>query len=253
MTLLRDADNDVATIADLVRGDPALTADIIRVSNSAYYGASLPVNSVEHALQKIGYREARHLLTLTVSRAVMRQNLHVYSIRAEDFWQESLFHGCFLEELARITGAVDPSEAYTAGLLRYLGRLAINQAIQDMGSGLFWAGTETLSAWEKANLGLTHAEAGAMLLRRWKFPEELVEACAGQETPALLPAPNWLASALFFTASVLPQGFAQPFSPVLAPIMDTDFLHPNQLTSESVTQAFATTCRAYEQIRASFD
>ncbi|MFI5336894.1 MAG: HDOD domain-containing protein [Opitutales bacterium] len=252
LSLMRSADTDITTIADLVRGDPALTADIIRISNSAYYGSGLPVSNVEHALQKIGFKEAMHLLTLAVSRIVTHQNLANYCITAEDFWKESLFHGLFMEELARATGAVEPAEAYTAGLLRYIGRLAINQAIQNLGGGLFWVGTEPLSQWEKETLGINHAEAGGLLLRRWKFTEELVTACEGQVSPAVLPAPSWMASALFFTASVLPQDFDQPFAPVLAPIADTDFLHPNQLTVGGVEKIFADTEAAYQKTCASF-
>ena len=252
MSLMRDADSDISTIAELVRGDPALTADIIRISNSAYFGSGLPVSSVEHALQKIGFKEAMHLLTLAVSRIVTHQNLDNYCIAAEDFWKESLFHGIFMEELARATGAVEPSEAYTAGLLRYIGRLAINQAIQDTGGGLFWTGGETLTHWENENLGFTHAEAGAILLRRWKFPPELVTACENQEKPAVLTPPNWMASALFFTSTALPQDFDKPFIPMLAPILDTDFLHPNQLTQESVQTIFAESCQEYEKTHTSF-
>ena len=252
LALLRDDESDISPIAELVRGDPALTAQILRISNSAYYGPGLPVSSIEHALQKIGFNEAMRVLTLAVSRIVTHQNLDNYCISAEDFWKESLFHGIFMEELARATGAVDPTVAYTAGLLRYLGRLAINQAIRDTGGGLFWLGTETLSRWEMETIGFTHAEAGAILLRRWRFPSELVVGCESQESPALLTKPNWLAEALFFSASVLPQEFDTPFRPALSPITDTDFLHPNQLTADGVEMVFSDACLVYERTCASF-
>jgi HD-like signal output (HDOD) protein len=249
LVLMRDAQCDVDTIAGLIRGDPALAGDIIRIANSAFFAGEQRVQNVEHALQRIGFRQAMRLLTLAVSRIVTLGNLSYYSIAAEDFWAESLFNGLFMEELARTTGATKQDTAYTAGLLRYIGRLAINQSIADLGGGVFWLGAETLTQWEMDNVGITHAEAGAMLLRRWQFPEELIIACEGQERPALLPSPSWLASALFFVSSVLPQDFDQPFAPVLAPIADSDFLHPNRLTVQSVEQTFAAACATYQEIR----
>jgi HD-like signal output (HDOD) protein len=251
LVLLRDAQCDVDAVASLIRSDPALTGDIIRIANSPYFAGEQRAQSVEHALQRIGFRETMRLLTLAVSRIITLDNLSYYSIAAEDFWAESLFNGLFMEELARTTGAADQGDAYTAGLLRYIGRLAINQSIDSLGGGIFWQGAETLTQWETDSAGLTHAEAGGMLLRRWQFPEALIVACEGQEHPALLPTPSWLASALFFVSSVLPQDFNQLFTPVLGPIADSDFLHPNGLTVESVEKTFAVTCTAYQSIRQS--
>ncbi len=252
MNLLRDAETDVEQITELVREEPSLASEILRISNSAYYGSGLKATSIDQALQRIGYREALRLLNLTVARLCTHINLSCYCIAADDFWKESLFHGLFLGELARATGAVEPEEAYTSGLLRYLGRLALNQALLDVGGNLFWLGAEPLPQWERDTLGLSQARAGAILLRQWRFSEVLVTACESQEEPALLKQPNWLASALYFTASVLPQEFNQPFRPVLGPIADTDFLHPNQLNLEGVEQAFGHALLQYQRVLDSF-
>ncbi len=249
LVLLRDVQCDVDTVATLIRGDPALAGDIIRIANSVYFRGQEPVKNVEHALQRIGYRQALRLLTVAVSRIVTLGNLDNYCIPAEDFWAESLFNGIFMEELARATGAEDEGDAYTAGLLRYIGRLAIDQSITSLGGGIFWLGKETLTQWELEHVGITHAEAGAMLLQRWQFPEDLILACEGQEHPALLKSPSWLASALYFVESVLPQDFDQPFTPALGPIADSDFLHPNNLNTAAVEEIFATALAKYQEVR----
>jgi len=249
MMLMRDDQCEVSTVASLIRNDTGLAADILRISNSVYFGAHQPSQSVDEALQTIGFAETMRLLTLAVSRIMTSSNLDNYCISAEDFWAESLFNGLFMEQLAQTTGGADPAEAYTCGLLRYLGRLAINQAIHDIGGGLFWVGLEPLSQWEQNSLGFTHAQVGADLLRKWKFPEELVIACEGQECPGMLKPPSWMASALFFISSVLPQTFDQPFVPVRVPATNTDFMHPNALTEDTVEQAFQEACIRYREIR----
>lgn len=204
--LLRNPNSDLDDIVALIRTDAALTADIIRGSNSAFYGAGERVSSLDRALQKIGFRESFRLLNHAVAHLAAGRNLGSYGIAAEDFWAESLFHGLLLEELARHTEGASPDDAHTAGLLRYIGRLAINQSIDDLGGGLFWDDSEPVEQWELNNVGVTQAQAGAMLLKQWQFPDATVEAVEWQHHPAAAPKRNWLAEALDFTAAVLPPG-----------------------------------------------
>ena len=133
MTLLRDTDVDVDEITSLIKTDAALTTDIIRGANSAFYGAGERVSSLDRAVQKIGFAECIRLLNFSVARTLSARDLVNYGIAAEDFWAESLFNGLFMECLARATRAIDPDTAHTAGLLRYVGRLAINECLGQLG------------------------------------------------------------------------------------------------------------------------
>ena len=204
--LLRDAHSDLGDISGLIGCDPALAADILRCANSAFYGFGLRVSAVDEAVQKIGFRETIRLLSLVVAHGATNRDLGSYGIPAEDSWAESLFSGLLLENLARAGNDLDSEEAYTAGLLRFLGRLAINQTIEDFGGGLFWNGTEPLDAWELATVGLTQAEAGALLLRKWKFSESMARAVENQNVPDISESPNSLVQAMHFLARILPSG-----------------------------------------------
>ncbi|MBK8478366.1 MAG: HDOD domain-containing protein [Opitutaceae bacterium] len=206
MGLLRNPNSDLDDIVALIRADAALTADIIRGSNSAFYGAGERVSSLDRALQKIGFRESIRLLNHAVAHLAAGRNLGSYGIAADDFWAESLFHGLLLEELAKHTEAASPDDAHTAGLLRYIGRLAINQSIDDLGGGLFWNEPEPVEQWELENVGVTQAQAGAILLKHWQFPDTTVQAVEWQHHAAESPQPNWLADALDFSAALLPPG-----------------------------------------------
>jgi hypothetical protein len=93
-------------------------------------------------------KETIRILNLAVAKIVSSRDLGCYGIIASDFWAESLFNGLFMQELAKATGENDPEEAYTAGLLRFIGRLAINQTIENLHSGIFWDGSESLTDWE---------------------------------------------------------------------------------------------------------
>ena len=239
MALLRDPETDISSVAALVKNDPALVTDMIRGANTVFYGRSERVSSLERALLKIGFREGIRLLNLAVTRTLSSRNLDSYGMSADDFWAESLFNGLFLKALATTTNAVDLDEAHTAGLLRFTGRLVIDQCIKDHKTASRWNGVTALTAWETLQTGFTQAQAGALLLRNWKFPERLHQAIEWQNQAARAPKPSWLVEALSFTSLVLPQGLGVSFAVMAAdyrvpPLPETDFVRQHALTAERV-------------------
>ncbi len=247
LLLLRDPNAELDDIVALIRSDAALAADIIRGSNSAFYGAGERVSSLDRALQKIGFREGVRLLNHAVAHLAAGRDLGSYGIAAEDFWAESLFQGLFLEELARETGEVSPDEAHTAGLLRYIGRLAINQTVDDLGGGLFWDATVPVETWEIDNVGVTQEQAGAVLLKQWQFPDETVQAIEWQREPAKAPQPNWAAEALEFAAAALPAGTPRARSTaVLAAnvpqLVELPFAQSSQFTVDQIKRLIDVAC-----------
>jgi HD-like signal output (HDOD) protein len=256
LKLLRDPQSDVESIAALVGSDPALATDIIRCSNSAFYAGGSCTN-IADAVQKIGSLETIRLLNLAVARIASGRDLGCYGIHGADFWAESLFNGLFLQALAKETGEADPDEAYTVGLLRFIGRLAINETIENLRGGLFWIGLESITQWEQDNVGVIQAQAGAMLLAKWRFPEEIVQAIARQDAPETLEEKNWMAEALFFASALLPQGIGTPFMPsvdnslTILPV-GSDFMHHYGLNPAAVEKLLLCTSAEFDRIRQTF-
>lgn len=257
MKLLRDPQSDIGSIATLMGSDPALAADIIRSANSAFYGSGNSVQTIDQAVQKMGFRETTHLLSLAVGRIFAGRDLGSYGISADDFWAESLFNGLFMRNLATETGGADPGEAYAVGLMRFLGRLAINQCINELGVGIFWFGDQPIVDWELESVGFVQAQAVAVLLANWHFPDNMVQAIAWQDTPALLRERNWLADALFFSSSLIPQGLGGSFQTALkdletVPPIGSEFMRECGLTPETVTDLVAATRQDYDRVRQNF-
>jgi HD-like signal output (HDOD) protein len=250
ISLLKDPESNIDDIATLIKSDPALVTDMIRGANSVMYGGTERVSSLERALQKIGFSESIRLLNLAVTRIFASRNLESYGMAADDFWAESLFSGIFLRALATITSGVEPDEAHTAGLLRFIGRLAVEQCLKDLGSGAHWDGIKQLEDWELEQAGFSNAQASAALLRSWKFPENLIQALQWQNQPTSAPTPSWLANALDFSSAVLPQGLGLSFA-VLASnyevqtLPDTDFARQHDMTVERITKLVDTSRREF--------
>lgn len=251
--LLADPNADLGEISDLVRADVALTTDIIRGANSAYYGGGERVSSLDRAVQKVGFRECLRLLNLSVARTMTANELSCYGISAEEYWAESLFNGLFVEFLAKRSGSLDTDTAHTTGLLRFIGRLAINRALIDVGNGLFWDGKSSVSDWEQAQIGFTHTQAASYLLRAWQFSDEIIRAIEWQDDPAQAIVRDDLLEAMHFTSLLLPHGvnplaLQSIIEQAKNALPESEFASKNGIDGQAVVEVFEAAKLEYASI-----
>ena len=170
-TLLDDADCDLDDIVELLRVDPALTFQIIKLSNSALYGLRNRSQSLDEAVARVGFGEIHQLVGLIVSRQVFQGDLMLYGIPAGRLWENAVAVGSLAAAFASRTGANAPA-AYSAGLLRNLGKIILNNHT----GAVAYPGEEAqpdVFAWEKSVHGTTAPEATAVLLDHWRFPFDI--------------------------------------------------------------------------------
>lgn len=169
--LLDDGDTDLDDIVELLRMDPALTFQIIRLSNSALYGLSSRCQSLDDAVARVGFGEINQLVGLVVSRAVFQGDLQLYGIPAGRLWENAVATGALATAFAARAGA-HAGCAYSTGLLRNLGKIIMNNYV----GGVKYPGESEhpdIFAWERATHGTTSPEATAVLLDHWRFPVEI--------------------------------------------------------------------------------
>ncbi len=185
----RLAANPVTAMTELVRiihNDPALTAKILRVANSAFYGMSRHVESLNTALVVLGMRELINLVhCISVFRAFpVKVGQPTFDRKA--FWVHSA--GC--GELARaISGHLKlrrNTEAFTAGLLHDLGKIILDQYFHDdFMEALKRSHSENISMIEAEDhvLGVNHAELGAWLAEMWSLPRSICDVISHHHNP----------------------------------------------------------------------
>ena len=170
--MLRDPNVDVEDIVALVRADASLTTEIIRISNSAYYGFETKSNSLSDSIGRIGFDEITRMIGMCICKNLFAKSLTHYDISAELYWAQSMSVAVIVEQLARLHGE-NAEEAYTVGLLHTVGRLIINQIMDDFEIDATWDWVHPLEEWERETIGFTYAYAGAMLLKRWDFASKI--------------------------------------------------------------------------------
>jgi len=186
---------DFEEVASLVALDPVLASRLLRMANSAFFGAVQKAESIEAALCRMGIRECRALI-LTV--ALMDSIPDLPSpLSAKRFWTLSLASALVSQHVSEDIGYPKPERAYLAGLVHLLGEavLAI-QFTERFRSACEVSRRDDLSLVVALTeeFGCDHASLTAYILKRWGFPEEVTQAVHHQFTPSGARSEGLLAS-----------------------------------------------------------
>lgn len=172
--LLLDPNSDMGEITELLRRDTALTARIIRISNSAFYNPGQPYGSLDEALARVGYMEVYRLVGLAAVSQMSDHELPLYGVSGAQLRENSLLTALVMEVLASMVG-VDTKLAYTAGLLRSVGKIALDRITRNGSySGRYSREHGKLGDWETQFIGMTNCEAAAVILKEWRFPQTTI-------------------------------------------------------------------------------
>ncbi len=173
---------DVPQVAALIEEDPVLTAKLLKMSNSAFFGLSRAVFNAREAINMMGLIKVRAL----VIAAAFGESFHsVGSVNLNQFWRYSL-NTANLARYIALPIRIDESTAYTAGLIHNIGELVMHvgmpEAMIDLERSVPMLDLKRAAA-ERALFGYSYAEVGAALAREWHFPKRMVNAIAHQCAP----------------------------------------------------------------------
>jgi HD-like signal output (HDOD) protein len=175
LRLADDPDTDMNQIGDALQRDPGLTAKILRVSNSSYYGMRQYVGTLRLALVILGVREIRNIV-LGVSLFESLRDDATESVLKQDFWSHSFSAASVCKELGSKLKLKLQGEDFIAGLLHDIGKLVLCRQLGDKYAKLYRKANGDqgrVLILEKEELGLTHADAGAALCAKWNLPKTL--------------------------------------------------------------------------------
>jgi len=174
---LNDEYADMNDIAALIKQDPALTSELIKVCNSPmYYSAGQPVYSVGEAIKLIGTEQVTSLC-LALCACDATSGLGNEVIELKDYWHHCLLTACISSVLAEDKSTISRGAAFTGGLLHDIGQLPLffhypEESMQVLNSCQIHADQRIVDA-EKQIFGFTHEEIGRRLAEKWNFPPQL--------------------------------------------------------------------------------
>ncbi len=189
--LSRNENAGAADFEQAIRPDPALTANLLRIANSAYFSSRTEITSVRQAIVMMGLPRVFELaLTGEFSRTIPTE-LPVYRIRADVFWLHCVAVAILTEKLTAELQIKKPALSFVAGLLHDIGKLVIGTLVLDTGHDLaqpLQTEGRTLLEAEFEILGTDHTVIGAQVAERWRLPAPLATIARGHHDPDSLPA-----------------------------------------------------------------
>lgn len=207
-------ENPESTMVDLSRAisiDPGMTAMVLKLVNSAFYGMPRKVETISRAVGILGMQPL-HDLVLATSITKTFSGLSQQVMTMKTFWANSFFSGLAARELARKCFLVDSERMFVEGLLRDLGHLLLYQHLPEQAEEAIKISANTgepIQTAEQHLIGFDYTQVGKALIDAWQLPRNLGEAIRHQHHPSETSDYQFEAS-LLNIAGALTEGFQSP-------------------------------------------
>lgn len=178
---LNDEDASVIEVRNIIAQDPALSAQLLRLANSAYFGLPRGIGTLDEAIAMVGMTQVRSLSLCTCISAAFPI---LPGLNRAEFWKSSMACAGYAQWLASYLG-MDAQQAWLTGMMLRLGELLIGQADPDMLLEIEQLPQQPGCRWERETrlTGFSEGQITAELARRWNFPMQMVQALQRSSEP----------------------------------------------------------------------
>lgn len=191
--IVGDPNAGVNDVAQVLEFDQALTANLLRLANSAWSGSSRKLETVRDAVLRLGVGRVLELVVGSRVAGPMSRKCDGYALGEHELWRHSVAAALAAERLGKYAEQPIPASAFTASLLHDIGKLILNRHLKpDVVAELQRIVKEEKVSYleaERRVLGIDHAEIGGAVARHWQFPETLVSAIEHHHDPNVEPNP----------------------------------------------------------------
>lgn len=188
LALTRDMNCSPKELVQVIAKDPVVTVKVLRVVNSAYYGLTKQITSIDHAVVFLGFNPIKNLALSIAAMSLLPANNEA-GFEGQPYLLHSLATAGIAKQLALQFADVDAQDCFIAGLLHDFGKVVIAQFMPNE-----FRRAREFSLWHDTSLhlalrddiGVDHAAVGAMLAAKWRFAPSLIETIEHQHEPNLL-------------------------------------------------------------------
>ncbi len=183
--IIRKCENpntEVSALIQLISRDAALAVRVLKIANSSFYSAARKIETLQQAIVLLGYSTLRSIVVAASLRDVFSR----FGLSERLLWEHSVAAAIAATTVARQTGGRARDEAFVGGLVHDIGKLLLHfqaeKEYQEVMRSVYAGEQEALEA-EQDAFGFDHTEVGALVLEKWRLPEELVEAIGCHHNP----------------------------------------------------------------------
>jgi len=202
--VLEDPDFSMADVVEVVSNDPAITARLLRLANSGYFGLATKIDNVARAVSLLGTQEV-HDLVLATSVLQSFSGMENEVMDMQRFWRKSVVCAVAAKELAVRCNVLDSDRVFVAGLLSDIGHLFLYQKVPQLAlqaQQLYAERGIPLYQAERSLIGADYAEVGAKAMRLWELPETILGPTEYHVEPSIGGDAAYVASIVHIAAVV---------------------------------------------------
>ncbi|MDD3365313.1 MAG: HDOD domain-containing protein [Syntrophomonas sp.] len=186
MKLTEDPNATAQQLNDVLNQDQVMTAKVLRLANSAFYGFPRRIATVTDATVFLGFKTVRSIVMAASVSDLLSQEVEGYALASGELWRHSQCVAISARLIAKNCKFYTVDVAYTAALLHDIGKVVLNSTMkQSYHEVVAMVESENLPFTEAEDriLGFNHAVVGAKIAEKWNLPPELVEAIAYHHNP----------------------------------------------------------------------
>jgi putative nucleotidyltransferase with HDIG domain len=183
--LLAEEDVSIDEIERILRHDPGLSTNVLRLANSSFFGVPRKVETLKHAVMLLGIKRFAQIAVSASMSKTMDKAVEGYDQSSGELWLHSIAVSTTAEALARHKKFAATNDFFTPALLHDMGKLVLGEFIKKEPEKIqsITAKGVPFDIAENMVLGTDHAEIGALILSRWSFPSDLVNAVRWHHKP----------------------------------------------------------------------
>lgn len=176
MALLDDPDCGMSDLADIIRHEPALTANILKLANSSFFGLPGKITDAKQAVVYLGMTQVVDLVLLVSCSERFNGSHGGYGLNTGELWKSAVSAAILAKDLAENNGLKQTSLFFTGALLRDIGKVVLDQHVKSAIEPIMNRvniQSMTFREAERQVLGFDHCQVGSMVAKNWHFPAPL--------------------------------------------------------------------------------
>lgn len=184
LALLRNPESNMSDIASYISMDQMITSRVLSWANSAYYGLPSTVTTVNRATMYLGQITVRSIVLTACVSTYLSRALPGYGMKQGDLWMHSIGVAAGARLISTKLGKTVGEEAYFAGLLCDIGKLAFEVVLRDTDFNQpDWQG-KSFDQIETEQFGINHAILGGLIAKKWMLPDSICNVITNHHQPA---------------------------------------------------------------------
>ena len=174
LAIAHEHDCSISVLTEKIERDPSLTANMLQMANSAYFGHMKKISSVNDIIVRLGIESVKIIAITSASQGLLKSAQEAYALSSDQLWQHSYATAILASIIGRYAKLKDSPSLYTAALLHDIGKIVLNRPLQIERYNHPEIPAETpLLVKEQQLLHTDHARVGMALLEKWGLPESV--------------------------------------------------------------------------------